>query len=79
MSPTTARRIAYLVALAVLLVLWVAVGDFTAVESPYVGFWVVGARRHLRVSADHGSRTAASRARRWLRSASFPHSSSAAR
>lgn len=32
------RRAAYLGALAVVLVVWVVVGDFRPVDAPYVGF-----------------------------------------
>ena len=38
MSLTRARQLSYLIALGLLLLLWTALGDSSAVEAPYVGF-----------------------------------------
>lgn len=38
MRPLVDRRLLYLLVLAALLVLWVAVGNSDAIEAPYVGF-----------------------------------------
>lgn len=38
MRLTLDRRLLYVLALAALLVLWVAFGNIDAVEAPYVGF-----------------------------------------
>lgn len=38
MSPTRTGRLLYVVILSLLLLIWLAGGDFDAVEAPYVGF-----------------------------------------
>jgi len=38
MSPARFRQVSYLIALVVVLALWTAYGNSTAIEAPYVGF-----------------------------------------